>query len=89
MWEKYRRASPAGKGSAVAAIAALSLASGCLGGKPKTEFVVIGERINIVEPGQTVVVPELVPPAKKWYLVDNVGLAGWLGITSKERDEVH
>jgi hypothetical protein len=44
------------------------------------EYVVVGERINIVEPGQVITVPELKPPAKCWYLVDNVGLEGWLGI---------
>lgn len=44
------------------------------------EYVLIGERINIVEPGQQITVPELIPPAKKWYMVDNVGLEAWLGL---------
>lgn len=46
----------------------------------KVEYIVVGERISIVEPGQVVTVPELKSPAKRWYLVDNVGLEGWLGI---------
>ena len=86
MWEKYRKVGSAKAGAVVAAVSASLLAQGCFTKGPDTEFVVIGERINIVEPGQTVVVPELVPPAKKWYLVDNVGLAGWLGLSTKERE---
>lgn len=68
-------------GVSVAACIAV-LASGCssLFGKGKVEYVVLGERINIVKPGETVVVPDLIPPAKRWYMVDNVGLEGWLGI---------
>lgn len=68
--------------SAIAVL--MTLVSGCAGLRDKkVEYVVIGERVNIVEPGQVVTVPELVPPAKKWYLVDNVGLEGWLGIGAK------
>ncbi len=53
---------------------------GSVFGKDEPEYVLIGERINIVEPGQDIKVPELMPPAKKWYLVDNVGLEAWLGL---------
>lgn len=59
----------------------LLLLSGCGSMRQsKVEYVVVGERINIVEPGQVITVPGLIPPAKCWYMVDNVGLEGWLGI---------
>lgn len=44
------------------------------------EPVVLGERIFIVRAGEYVVVPEPKPPAKTWYLVDDMGLSLWLGI---------
>lgn len=67
---------------AIVAIALALALTGCssLFGKSGPEYVLIGERINIVEPGQVVTVPELKPPAMKWYLVDNVGLEAWLGL---------
>lgn len=77
LWEQYRRTA---KSVVAAAVLSSVLASGCLSHRTETQYVVVGERINIVEPGQEIVVPPLVPPAKKWYLVDNVGLAGWLGL---------
>lgn len=48
--------------------------------KPDQTVFVLGDRINLVKPGETVVIPELTSPAKQWYLVDNVGLQHWLGI---------
>lgn len=67
-----------------AASVSILLLTGCSSLKPaKVEYVVIGERINVLEPGQAITVPPLVPPASKWYLVDNVGLEGWLGIGAK------
>lgn len=53
--------------------------SGCWSNKPTTVFVT-GERINLVKPGTTVEVPELMPPAKQWYLLDNIAIQHWLGI---------
>lgn len=71
-------------GSRVVALCSVLLLSltgcGSLRSDKKVEYVVVGERISIVEPGQVVTVPELIPPAKQWYMVDNVGLEGWLGI---------
>jgi hypothetical protein len=57
-------------------------ASGCLTSKPEQPPmpIVIGERINKVKPGDRLVVPALAPPAKQWYLVDDVGLYQWLDI---------
>lgn len=55
--------------------------TGCAGlfSGPGTTFVV-GERINLVNPGDTVEIPKLIDPAKQWYLVDNVALQHWLKI---------
>ena len=78
LWEKYR------KSAVVAASVLCLLCTGCIS-RRHDPYIVIGERINIVEPGQEIVVPELIPPAKKWYLVDNVGLAGWLGIEARDK----
>lgn len=80
LWDRYRRTVT----TAAVAVAASLACTGCLSAKKDTtQYVVVGERINIVEPGQQLVVPPLVPPAKKWYLVDNVGLAGWLGLPTR------
>jgi hypothetical protein len=40
----------------------------------------IGERVKIVKPGDTILIPDLTQPAKTWYLVDDIGLSTWLGI---------
>lgn len=45
----------------------------------QTTFV-LGDRVNIVQPGSTIEVPKLTPPAKQWYLMDNVAIQHWLGI---------
>jgi len=52
--------------------------SGCAHTTPPP--IIIGERILMPQPGDVVTVPPLVPPAARWYLVDDVGLCGWLGI---------
>ena len=54
------------------------LLSGCK--TVEVDGPVLGERINVVQPGAAIVVPELKAPASKWYLVDDVGLAAWLGL---------
>lgn len=55
---------------------------GCAHTKPKTQqqVLIVGERINIVKPGSDIKVPDLIPPAKTWYLLDNVAIKQWLGI---------
>lgn len=63
-------------GGAIALACLLGL-SGCV--TPDASPLVVGERVMIVKPGP-VVVPEVKAPAKTWYLVDDVGLAEWLGI---------
>lgn len=93
LWRMYRRAParkppPSGAAKAATALAVLMLCCGCGSLRPgkKVEYVVLGERINIVEPGQAVTVPELIPPAKRWYLVDNKALEAWLGVGDRGAD---
>ena len=62
------------------------LVLGCKSEKVNQSFntpTVIGERVRIVEPGKAMKIPQLQPPAKKWYLVDDVGLCQWLNIPSE------
>lgn len=51
-----------------------------LGCTSNNTVFVSGHRIHLVEPGQTVVVPQLDTPAQQWYLIDNVAILHWLGI---------
>ena len=62
-----------------ASLAASLFLAGCWSTKPTTTFV-LGERINLVQPETTVEVPKLTPPAKQWYLLDNIAIQHWLGI---------
>lgn len=64
---------------ALASLAASLFLTGCWSTKPTTTFV-LGERINLVQPETTVEVPKLTPPAKQWYLLDNIAIQHWLGI---------
>jgi hypothetical protein len=76
-----------GKGGVTPPVVCVLLAigvvcSGCShfsGGKGQDHIVVVGERVMTVEPGQTV--PALVPPAKKWYLVDSEAMKSWLNVS--------
>lgn len=54
--------------------------SGCLTWFQKEQPVVVGERIFYMTEGQTMVVPALRPPAKQWYLIDDVAMLKVLGI---------
>ena len=72
---------PARSAAAVAIAAAVAmLTCGCMSFSRSRPVLITGERIHIVSPGQSVTVPALVKPAKKWYLVDNVALQHWLKI---------
>ena len=79
---RARRANPASFIflAIIAAIAATTAGCSTTGRKKQTEVLVIGERIHVLEPGSDVSVPQLVPPARKWYLVDDVAILQWLGI---------
>jgi len=69
------------------AILLIVLIIGCTS-QPKPQIVIIGERINKVQPNTTIIVPPLMPPAKQWYLVDDTGLYQWLDIDlSKPKKE--
>lgn len=63
----------------VLCVVAVAILSGCATTQPPATLV-IGERVLRLAPGQTFVAPALTPPAKQWYVVDDVGLAQWLGI---------
>lgn len=67
------------------AVLMLLLLVGCATTEPSQpptipQFIIIGERINKVKPGDNLTVPPLVAPAKQWYLVDDTGLYQWLSI---------
>lgn len=89
LWDQYRKRDSGGAKTALvaASVVPMVLCSGCFTHRQDSQAIVIGERINVVKPGQELVVPELVPPAKAWYLVDNVGLSGWLGLSIKREEE--
>jgi len=64
---------------------------GCWTTKPVVQPVpVYGERIIVVPPGTRITITgtngvpttltDPTPPANLWYIVDDVGLAGWLGL---------
>jgi hypothetical protein len=75
-----------GRGNSVPPAICLFLAIGLLctgcahfGRKDDSNHIVIvGERVMTIEPGSTV--PALVPPAKKWYLVDSEAMKSWLNV---------
>jgi len=69
---------------APALIASAALMSGCVSGRPHTAVLVEGSRILLVDPGKELVVPELEKPARQWYLVDDVALLHWLGVSVSE-----
>lgn len=83
-----------GRGNAVPPVVCLFLAvvalcQGCCSFGRKDDsshIVVVGERVMTVDPGS--VVPPLVPPARKWYLVDSEAMKSWLNVswTLEEKD---
>jgi hypothetical protein len=58
--------------SLIAACVILISVSGCQTVKPGP--VVIGERVYLPKPGESLVVPPLIVPAGQWYLIDDVSL---------------
>jgi hypothetical protein len=56
--------------------------SGCLTPPPpQRPVLIIGQRLLAPSPGATLTVPPLTFPASQWYLVDDIGLSLWLGIS--------
>ena len=82
----YRRGVRSGMPLAVPAVAAISsvLLSGCLSGRRGDDgshsVFVLGDRVMLADPGSEIVIPDLIPPARQWYIVDDVGLKHWLGV---------
>lgn len=72
LWDEYRRMVPA-------VVAAALLCSGCLHGGTEQD-IVVGDRISVVRPGTTVVVPDPVPPARTWYLMDDLAVRAVTGV---------
>jgi hypothetical protein len=60
---------------------AFLLLPGCITPAPPQQPLIIGQRVLTPEPGQVLVIPPLTPPASTWYLVDDIGLGIWLGIS--------
>ena len=58
---------------------ALLLLAGCRT-PPGPAPLIIGERAFLPKAGDVLTVPALKPPAQVWYLIDDVFLAGWLGL---------
>lgn len=92
------RPDAAGLFAAMAAILALAAAAvgscmfitGCASAPSRRSdaaphVLVVGERVRVVEAGETIVVPPCMPPARTWYLVDDEGLWQWLGIQAPNR----
>jgi hypothetical protein len=56
--------------------------SGCLTPPPpQRPVLIIGQRVLAPAPNEVYFVPPLTPPASQWYLVDDIGLSLWLGIS--------
>lgn len=72
--------------AAFAILAAVALPAGCVARRTADsataapEVIVLRERVWPVAEGETLTVPMLLPPARQWYLVDDVGLSQWLGL---------
>jgi len=58
--------------SVIATCALLVIVAGCQTVKPGP--VVIGERVYLPKPGDSLVVPPLIVPAGQWYLIDDVAM---------------
>jgi hypothetical protein len=54
---------------------------GCATPPAPQQPLIIGQRVLVPDPSTTINVPPLIPPAKQWYLVDDVGIGIWLCIT--------
>ena len=50
--------------------------------------LVYGERVFVKQAGESLTLPPLVPPAKVWYIADDIGLGSWLGLDAPDTSEV-
>lgn len=80
-WARRRKALGSWPYAALCLLSAIVLQSGCITrAKPDPMPLIIGQRVYTPAPGDVLTVPVLTPPAKQWYLVDDVGLMLWLGV---------
>ncbi len=47
---------------------------------PPRQVLIIGERVLAPDPNTDVHIGPLIPPARQWYIVDDIGLGLWLNI---------
>jgi hypothetical protein len=81
-WARRRKALGSWPYMLLCGLAACLLQSGCITrAKPSPMPLVIGQRVFAPAPGAMLTIPPLTPPAKQWYLVDDVGLLLWLEIS--------
>ena len=80
-WVRRRKALGAWPYGLVCLLCAVILQSGCLTtAKPAPMPLVIGQRVHTPAPGDVLTIPPPTPPAKQWYLIDDVGLLLWLDV---------
>ena len=82
-WARRRKALGSWPYMLLCGLAACLLQSGCLSAaKPGPMPLIIGQRVLTPAPGDVLTIPAHTPPAKQWYLVDDVGLLLWLEISA-------
>ena len=80
-WARRRKALGAWPYPALVAVSVALLQMGCITrAKPDPMPLIIGQRVYTPAPGDVLTIPAHTPPAKQWYLVDDVGLMLWLGL---------
>ena len=81
-WARRRKALGSWPYAALAAVSVALLQAGCITrAKPAPMPLIIGQRVLTPAPGDVLTIPAHTPPAKQWYLVDDVGLLLWLEIS--------
>jgi len=80
-WARRRKALGSWPYAALVAVSVALLQVGCITrAKPDPMPLIIGQRVYTPAPGDVLTIPAYTPPAKQWYLVDDVGLMLWLGV---------
>jgi hypothetical protein len=80
-WARRRKALGSWPYAALVAVSVALLQVGCITrAKPDPMPLIIGQRVYTPAPGDVLTIPAHTPPAKQWYLVDDVGLMLWLGL---------
>jgi len=80
-WARRRKALGSWPYAALVSVSVALLQVGCITrAKPDPMPLIIGQRVYTPAPGDVLTIPAHTPPAKQWYLVDDVGLMLWLGL---------